>query len=66
MKLWSLDARNGDHTSRLAKCGDEFALVGRVQRRAVWLSLVEKTSASKPRKSCIVAFRELTPTASES
>ena len=29
-------------------------------------SLVEKTSASKPRKSCIVPFRELTPTASES
>lgn len=28
--------------------------------------LVEKTSASKPRKSCIVPFRELTPTASES
>jgi hypothetical protein len=41
MKRWSLDARNGDHTSRLAECGDEFALVGRAQGRAVGLPLVE-------------------------
>ena len=77
MKQWSLDARSGDHTSRLAECGDEFALIRLAQLETIQATILDRIGAAWggasvygrtqfPQIRVFRHFAKLTPTGNES